>query len=173
MRTGQTACCPTLNRFNRAGENSKTGLRTSIGGNGAVVSPGTQPGDVFVAGDRERLRAAELNQHNLGGELLLLGKRRIESGDDGLLDFCAGETFAGRGERSEIKLRRVAPAALQMDAEEFRARLRVRQIHEEDLVEAAFAQQLRRQSGEVVGRGDNEDAALAVLQPGQESRQDT
>src|SRR2546426_12331596 len=118
MRTGQTACCPTLNRFNRAGENSETGLSTSIGGNGAVVSPGTQPRDIFVAGDRERFRAAELSQHNLGGELLLLGKRRVESGDDGLLDFCAGETFAGRGERSKIKLRRVAPAALQMDAEE-------------------------------------------------------
>src|SRR2546425_2537202 len=99
MRTGQTACCPTLNRFNRAGENSKTGLRTSIGGNGAVVSPGTQPRDIFVAGDPERARGAGVKQHKPRGEVPLFGKKPKKFGDDWPLGFFARENLPGRSGR--------------------------------------------------------------------------
>ena len=42
------------------------------------------------------------------------------------------------------------------------------QVHEERLVEAALAQQLGRQALHVVGRGDHEHVAAALLQPREE-----
>ena len=47
----------------------------------------------------------------------------------------------------------------------------VGQVDEEDLVEAALAQQLRRQRLDVVGGGDQEDAALALGHPGEQRAQ--
>ncbi len=55
-----------------------------------------------------------------------------------------------------------------MDAQDLAADCRVRQIDEEDLVEPALADQLRRQRRDVVGRRDDEDLRFALGQPRQE-----
>jgi hypothetical protein len=54
-------------------------------------------------------------------------------------------------------------ALREVDAEDVGAHFAVRQVHEEDLVEAALAQQLRRQRGDVVGGGDEEHAVARSL----------
>src|SRR5581483_8777424 len=46
------------------------------------------------------------------------------------------------------------------------------QIDEEYLVEATLADELGRQARDVVGRGDDEDVAFAVLQPGEKRAED-
>ena len=56
-----------------------------------------------------------------------------------------------------------------MDCEYRRARGIVRQVDEKDLVEASLANQLRRQTGDVVGGGDYENPRPLLREPGQES----
>ena len=51
-------------------------------------------------------------------------------------------------------------------------RLPVRQVDEEDFVEAALADELGREAGDVVGGGDHEDVTATVLQPGEEGAED-
>src|SRR5207237_9529809 len=50
--------------------------------------------------------------------------------------------------------RRFSPTLLQRQREQRRAHLRIRQIHEENLVEPPFAQHFRRQHGYVLGSGN-------------------
>ena len=54
-----------------------------------------------------------------------------------------------------------------MQREECSSRGSVRQVHEKDFVEAAFAEHFGWKRGNVVGSGCEEDAAFAVLHPGQ------
>jgi hypothetical protein len=55
-----------------------------------------------------------------------------------------------------------------VDLDDRAPRLGIRQVDEEDLVEAALAQEFGRQLRHVVGGRDGEDISAAVLQPGQE-----
>ena len=59
-----------------------------------------------------------------------------------------------------------------MNGEDLLALLGVRQVHEEDLVEASLARQLGRQLSDVVARRHDEDGRLAVLQPGEQPPED-
>src|SRR5260370_1131140 len=46
------------------------------------------------------------------------------------------------------------------------------QVDKEDLVEAAFAQQFRRERGDIIRSSDDERRSLLVLHPGQEGAED-
>src|SRR6266545_4651687 len=58
-----------------------------------------------------------------------------------------------------------APAPSEVQCEDLAPRLRVRQVHEEELVEPAAAEQLGRQPRHVVRRRDDEHRPLPLLQP--------
>src|SRR4051794_28695624 len=47
-----------------------------------------------------------------------------------------------------------------------------REVEEEDLIEAASPQKLRRQQGDVVRRGDDEDRCGLVLHPSEDGAED-
>ena len=102
----------------------------------------------------------------------VLVERFVEAGDHGLLDLGAREPVRGHGQGVEVELRRVAVAFGQVDAPDVGAFAGVGQVDEEDLVEAALAHQLGRQLADVVGRGDDEDRRLLLLQPGDEAAED-
>src|SRR5208283_5292465 len=82
-----------------------------------------------------------------------------------------GKTAARRGQLVQVKARGVAPALLQVQAEQHRPRRRIRQIHKKNLVEAPLAQHFRRQNGDVIGSRRQKYAALAVLHPRQQRGQ--
>src|SRR5438874_10623110 len=61
------------------------------------------------------------------------------------------------GERDEVKLRRIAGAFLQVDLEDRLPGLGRGEVHKEDLVEAALAEQFRGEGLDVVGGRGQED----------------
>src|SRR5579859_5018861 len=67
----------------------------SVSGDGAGAGPFANGGDVFGAGDAERLGGSDFGEKDLRGELLLGGERRIQARDDRLLDFSTGEAIGG------------------------------------------------------------------------------
>ena len=67
--------------------------------------------------------------------------------------------------RIEIVVIRVLAALVEMNLEYGAPRFRGRQIDEEHLVEAALAQEFRRQLRHIVGGGHDEHIAAPVLQP--------
>ena len=66
----------------------------------------------------------------------------------------------------------VDPVALHVNGEDLFALLFVRQIDEEDLVEATLAEDLRRQQVDAIGGGGDEDVRPVLLHPGQKSGED-
>ncbi len=60
----------------------------------------------------------------------------------------------------------------QVNLENLGAGLGFRQIHEEDFIKTALAQQFRRQGFDVVGGGDGEDLGLALRHPGEQGADD-
>ena len=62
----------------------------------------------------------------------------------------------------EVELRRIAPVLLEMDREDLLALLFGREIDEEDLVETAFADQLRGQEVDAIGRRRHAEDAHPV-----------
>ena len=96
---------------------------------------------------------------NHGGRDGLSGRVcAVECGDDGLLDLCAGEALATTREGAELLGIQHETALMRVDGEYIRARRAAGEIDEEDLVEPAFAHQLRRDGCDVVCRRDDEDA---------------
>src|SRR5437870_6060619 len=94
-------------------------------------------------------------------------KRVVQRADHGLLNLCAAEVFAARHQGVQVKNLRVATPSGQVNAENFPALFIRREIHEEDFVQPALAQQLGRKLGNVIGGGDNEDRGGFLGKPGQ------
>src|SRR5687768_3518655 len=61
---------------------------------------------------------------------------------------------------------------LELDAPDMDPFLSRWQVHEEDLVEAAFAEELRRKGIDLIRRGDDEDRVLFLLHPSQKCSED-
>ena len=95
-------------------------------------------------------------------------ERAIEGGDDGLFDFRTAETVTGSGQPVQIEVARGLLPQLQVDGENGAALWFGRQVHEKDLVESAFAQELGRRVLEIVGGGDDKNRVLLFLEPGEE-----
>src|SRR6266576_3078138 len=68
-----------------------------IRGHGAGLGPFADGLHLFRACHAERLRALNLCEQDVGGQLLLGVERRVQSGNDELFDFRAGEAFAREG----------------------------------------------------------------------------
>src|SRR6266702_1344230 len=62
----------------------------------------------------------------------------------------------------------VAFSSSAMNRDDLLALLGVRQVHEENLVEASLARQLGGQLADVVRGGHHEDGGLPILQPGEQ-----
>src|SRR5882724_12590715 len=93
----------------------------------------------FRARHAKRPRALNFGDQNFRRQLLLRAERRVQAGDDGLLDLRAGKSVARHRQLRKIERARIPTALFQMQPEERRANLRIRQIHKEDLVEAPLA----------------------------------
>src|SRR5688500_7777388 len=81
------------------------------------------------------------------------------------LDLRAGESIARRGEALQVVLRRVALLLAEVDAEDDLTLRGIRQVDEEDLVEAALAKQFGREVLDVVRGRDDEHRLLLLLEP--------
>ncbi len=97
----------------------------------------------------QRRAGGEGLQHVGGGGGAAGGGRLEQGGDDGGLDVGAGAAACGGGDGIEVEYNRITFAPRQVDAGDVAAHRRAGQVDEEDLVEAALAQQLRRQGGDV------------------------
>src|SRR5690606_4185162 len=118
-----------------------------IGSDRAALGPGADPGDFLGAGGAERAGGAELLGHVARLELGALVVGGIEGGDDGLFQLRAAEAIGACDQGVEIEAPRVAPAPRQVEREDLAPYRGARQIDEEDLVEAALAQELGRELG--------------------------
>jgi len=66
----------------------------------------------------------------------------VQRGDDGLFDLRPGEALARRRQAREVEGLRVLLVLRQVNPEDILPALRLRQVDEENLVEAAFPEQL-------------------------------
>src|SRR5262245_48184184 len=121
-------------------------IRSSlIGRDRALARPGAQRSDLFRHHHRQRLRSLHLGFNDLRLQLVLCRARFVERADDRLLDLRAREAVAGAGQTRHVEGRRVLLLARELDAQDLLAAGGARQVDEEYLVEAPFAQQLGRQ----------------------------
>jgi len=171
-RVGQE--CPTYRRngWDEGGGAAVAPLRAerrglSIGGDAAAGGPLTEDLDAFGHGDGKRRRALQGQQDSVGGQLVARGEGLVKGGDDGLLDLGAAVAFGRDGQGGEVELAGVAGSFADVDGEDLLARVLGGQIDEEDLVEAAFAEEFGRQGLDVVGGGDHEDGGGVLLHPSQ------
>ena len=86
-----------------------------------------------------------------------------ESTDYSLFDLRTGETLRRLDELLDIELRGIALFALQMNLKNLAALFLGRQIDKEDLVESPLSEQFRRQSLDLIGRGDHKNRRLFLL----------
>src|SRR6185312_1205047 len=141
----------------------------SVGRNEALASRLAQGVDLLAARADERHGALELrSQPGVRERQTPFGHQPIERRDDRLLDLGPAEALGLPRQRLEVEALWLLLAQPQMNREDLTAGRRVRQVDEEDLVEPALAQQLRRNRVDVVGGGDDEDGSLALLHPGEE-----
>ncbi len=84
----------------------------------------------------------------------------------GRFDFRAGKTFGCGCNSIQIVVGRIAFTLCQLDGKYLFPLVRAGQVYEEEFIEAALADQLRRQHGHVVAGGGDEDSCLALLHPG-------
>ena len=103
----------------------------------ALASPRAQGVDRLLPDDRQRPGRPQLVEEDVGGELDRARERRVEPGDDGLLDLGAGEALGGSGQPIEVEGGGTALPLLEVDGEDLLALRGGRQIDEEDLVEAS------------------------------------
>src|SRR5215471_20713829 len=126
-------------------ENGPEG-RDLVRGDGAGFGPFADCGDFFGAGHTERLGGGEFRQEDFSRERLFGGESGVKGGSDGLFDFGAGKAFAGGREFMKIETVRVTVALFQVQSEEMASSRGRRKVHEEDFVEAAFAEHFGRKS---------------------------
>src|SRR5262249_3332500 len=106
------------------------------------------------------------------GERAVLEMRGRERRDDALLDLRAGPALRELLDRLEVELIGVDATAAEVHLEDLDALVVERKVDEEDLVEAALADQLGRQEVDPVRRGADEEAARLLLHPGKEEGED-
>src|SRR4029450_6552812 len=104
----------------------------------------------------------------IAGELAGFRERGVERGGHHLLELRAGQTLRREREAVDLELERVARALGQVDAQDLGALGRGGQVDEEQLVEAAAAQKLGRQTLYVVCRRHDEHGLALLGQPGEE-----
>ncbi len=92
--------------------------------------------------------------------------------DDALLDLGPGPAFGAGHHQVQGQSRRVDAPAREVNAEDLQPLVLVRQIDEEDLVEAALADHLRGQQVDAVRGGGDEYTVGLLLHPGEEVAED-
>src|SRR5688572_7959663 len=95
-------------------------------------------------------------------------QRSIERRHHALLDLGAAESLRRGGELFEIKREDILLPYAKVDGEDLLSFFCDRKVHEEDLIEAPLAQQLRRQAHQVIGSADDEHTLLLLLEPCEE-----
>lgn len=91
------------------------------------------------------------------------GEGPVESSDDHPFELGPGEAVRPAHQLGEIEGRGIAPTALEMQAHDRLPFDGTGEIDEEDLVETAPPQQLRRQALDVVAGGDEEHLTVPFL----------
>ncbi len=137
-----------------------------------ALGRGSQLVDLFTARDRQRHGVGELLDEQICRQGLFAMECAIETSDHGLLDFRAAESFAGVHDLREVELCAVLLSKAQVDRPDGGPFVVVRQVHEENFIKPAFAQQLRRERGKVIRCGYDEDVLLFLLQPGEEGAEE-
>ncbi|MNS97947.1 hypothetical protein D3C72_1322960 [compost metagenome] len=94
--------------------------------------------------------------------------RRIQPRHDRLLDFRTGKPVGRRCQCRQREVVGIELAPPQVQPQQFHAHIGRGQVDEEDLVEAALAQQLCGQLVYLVGGGHDEHRRLALGHPGQQ-----
>ena len=124
---------------------------------------------VAMMGAAERHQSFKRSEQILGGEVsarrLWIVESEIHRVRDGLFDLGTNVALRSLSQRIEGKLLHGALSFLDVDLEDFLALHSGRQIEEEHFVEAATAQEFRREMSHVVGRADDEDGLFLVLHP--------
>ena len=141
-------------------------------GAGSEFGPITEFGDVFGHGSAERDLGFAFFFEVFVSEFSVGEEGLVESADDDLFEFCSGKSVGDLGDLFGFEFARFALAAVEVDVEDFFALFEVRKIDEENFVEAAFAHEFRRELGDVVGGGHEEDRFGFVLHPGEEGGED-
>src|SRR5690606_41514158 len=87
-------------------------------------------------------------------------------------ELRAAEIDSRPRDRRQVQAGRVLVPSPEMQSEALPAGRLIRKVDEEDLIEAALAEQLRRQPLHVVRRGHRKHRRLPLLQPGEERAED-
>ena len=96
----------------------------------------------------------------------------VHGADHKLLQLGSAEALGAARQFGNLEFLRVAASAGEVDGEDLFALFQLRQVDEEDFVEAALAQELRRQGAHIVGGGDEEDRLGLFLHPGEKGAED-
>ena len=142
------------------------------GADGALEGPAANVVDLLLHGAREG------NDLYRGLDEVLPRDRRIgeprfgDRRDHALFDLGAAPAFGEFRQLVELDAGGVHAAAAEVNLENLQALLVRREIHEEDLVETAFANHFGGQQVDPVGGGGDEQAARLLLHPGEEERED-
>src|SRR5206468_3670487 len=119
--------------------------------------PGALAFDLFGHGAAERDGFGHSAQNVVGGEIGVGVESFVEAAVDRFFDFSAAKTVTRGGEAGHVEVCGSASASSDVDAENFFAFFRAREVYVKNLVEAAFAQQFGREIGNIIGGGDDED----------------
>ncbi len=103
----------------------------------------------------------------LGQRLAAFRKRLVHGINEHGLDLGSRELLAGAGQHHSVEVRGLATVAFDHDVPDLRSLQRFRQIDEEHLVEPSLAQELGRELGHVIGRGDHKHRLVLFLHPAQ------
>src|SRR6266702_4279132 len=142
--------------------------RPLLRGDGSVSRPLAQRFDLFCHHHGQGPGRLQLLCNRYGGDGLALGAGTVERGDNGLLQLRPGKSGTALRQCEHFLGTQADRALARMDSENRRARGIVRQIDEENLIEPALANQLRRQRGDVVCRGDHKNPCTLLGEPCEE-----
>src|SRR5690606_12855095 len=106
------------------------------------LRPLAQAVDLVAHGPRQREGLVEGAGDVVGVQLATLGEGVVQPFAYGLLQLRAREADRARGEVGKREVLGVAPLLLQVDGQDLLADGARREVHEEDLVEAALPQKL-------------------------------
>jgi hypothetical protein len=123
-----------------------------------VFGPCAQGGNFLGASDRQRHGGRERSEQVLAAQFLLAGESGVEAGLHGRFDFRAGKTFGGFCDSVEIVVDGIALTFCQLDGKYLFPLVHTGEVYKEELIEASFANQFRRQHGDVVAGGGYEDS---------------
>src|SRR5690349_14581939 len=113
-------------------------------GNRTLAGPSTKLLDLLGSGRRKRNSGLKGLQQMVGVDLLLAGESSVKSGLHRCVNFSSGKSLGGCGHSIQIKVCRAALASLQLDGKDLFPLSLIGQVDKEQLLKAAFANQLRR-----------------------------